>query len=53
MSDPISRRSFTTVASGLALGSVVGTSAAQDKPKVEPVPGHCVLLQPNAPRLSV
>jgi hypothetical protein len=36
MSDPISRRSFTTVASGLALGSVVGTSAAQDKPKAEP-----------------
>jgi hypothetical protein len=36
MSEPISRRSFTTTAAGLALGSAAGPGAADDKPKADP-----------------
>jgi hypothetical protein len=35
MSKPISRRLFNTATAGLALGSVAGTSAAGDTPKVD------------------
>jgi hypothetical protein len=36
MSDPISRRSFTTLSAGLVLGSVANLAASEDKPMAEP-----------------
>jgi hypothetical protein len=41
MSDPISRRSFAALTTGLALGAAAGLPAADDKPKADtpPAPG--------------
>ena len=36
MSDPMSRRSFTTLTAGLFLGSAADLTAADDKPKADP-----------------
>ena len=36
MSDPISRRSFTTLAAGFVLGYAADLTAADDKPKADP-----------------
>lgn len=38
MSDPISRRSFTTLTTGLVLGAAAELNAADEKPKPEPSP---------------
>ena len=49
MSDPISRRAFTALASGLAVGTATGVRAADAQPAVDPRPTEAPFERDYAP----